>query len=52
LDLITGKTIVDLLLACQQEWGMGLIISSHDDYVAEKMDEVYQLNEGRLINLK
>lgn len=48
LDLATGKTIVDLLLSCQQEWGMGLIISSHDDYVAEKMDEIYTLSEGKL----
>lgn len=49
LDLATGKTIVDLLLACQQEWGMGLIISSHDNYVSEKMDEIYTLNQGTLL---
>jgi len=49
LDLETGKTIVDLLLSCQQEWGMGIIVSSHDAYVTEKMDDVYTLNEGRLI---
>jgi ABC-type lipoprotein export system ATPase subunit len=48
LDLATGKTIIDLLLACQQEWGMGIIISSHDEYVTEKMDEVYNLHEGKL----
>jgi lipoprotein-releasing system ATP-binding protein len=49
LDLATGKHIIDLLIACQKEWGMGIIVSSHDEYVAEKMDEVYQLHEGRLI---
>lgn len=48
LDLATGKTIVDLLLACYQEWGMGIIVSSHDDYVAEKMHEIYRLDEGTL----
>jgi lipoprotein-releasing system ATP-binding protein len=48
LDLATGKTIVNLLLSCHQEWGMGLIISSHDDYVAEKMNEIYNLSEGKL----
>jgi lipoprotein-releasing system ATP-binding protein len=48
LDLTTGKTIIDLLLACQQEWGMGIIISSHDEYVTEKMDAVYNLHEGDL----
>jgi len=49
LDLTTGKTIIDLLLSCAQEWGMGIIISSHDTYVTEKMDEVYELYEGKLI---
>jgi lipoprotein-releasing system ATP-binding protein len=49
LDLTTGKTIIDLLLSCAQEWGMGIIISSHDAYVTEKMDEVYELYEGKLI---
>lgn len=48
LDLATGKTIIDLLLSCKQEWGMGIIISSHDEYVAEKMDEVYKLENGKL----
>jgi len=48
LDLTTGKTIIDLLLACHKEWGMGIIISSHDQYVTEKMDEVYNLSEGNL----
>jgi ABC-type lipoprotein export system ATPase subunit len=48
LDLATGTAIIDLLLSCHQEWGMGLIISSHDEYVAEKMDEIYVLSEGKL----
>ncbi len=48
LDLATGKTIVDLLISCYHEWGMGIIVSSHDDYVAEKMHEIYRLDEGKL----
>lgn len=48
LDLATGKTIINLLLACQRKWGMGMIISSHDDYVAQAMHEVYELSEGTL----
>lgn len=48
LDLETGKTIIDLLLSCRQ-WGMGIIVSSHDDYVTEKMDAVYRLDQGTLI---
>jgi lipoprotein-releasing system ATP-binding protein len=48
LDIATGKNIVDLMIACQKEWGMGIIISSHDEYVAEKMNEIYELKEGIL----
>jgi lipoprotein-releasing system ATP-binding protein len=48
LDLATGKYIIDLLIACQKEWGMGIIVSSHDEYVAERMDEIYELREGTL----
>jgi ABC-type lipoprotein export system ATPase subunit len=48
LDLATGKTIIDLLLSCHQEWGMGIIVSSHDDYVAQAMNTVYELSEGKL----
>jgi len=48
LDEKTGAEIVDFLLECQAEWGMGLIISSHDAYVAQKMDTVYTLHDGRL----
>ncbi len=48
LDLATGKAIIDLLLSCHDEWGMGIIISSHDDYVTERMDEIFILSKGKL----
>jgi ABC-type lipoprotein export system ATPase subunit len=48
LDEHTGHEIVKLLLICQQEWGMGTIVSTHDDYVAQSMDTVYQLKDGLL----
>jgi ABC-type lipoprotein export system ATPase subunit len=48
LDLATGETIIKLLLACQREWGMGIIISSHDEYVTRAMNEVWELREGKL----
>jgi len=48
LDLATGKAIIELLLSCHQQWGMGIIVSSHDDYVAQAMNEVYELSEGTL----
>ena len=51
LDIATGNSIIDLLLSCRDEWDMGIIISSHDDYVTQKMDEIYTLVEGKLIKL-
>jgi len=48
LDIKTGKHIVDLLLVCKEKWGMGLIISSHDPYVAQSMDYRYELKNGML----
>src|SRR3990167_4954196 len=40
LDDIAGRVIVDLLCEYQREWGMGLIIASHDAQVAQAMDIV------------
>ncbi len=48
LDEKTGKEIVSLLLSLQKEWGMGLIISTHDRYVADAMEIRYRLHEGKL----
>ena len=48
LDIATGRTIIDLLLTCHHDLGMGLIISSHDEYVTERMDVVYELHQGIL----
>ena len=49
LDLETGKKIVDLLFAAQQEWNMGTIISSHDPYVAERMEKILHLENGIIL---
>ncbi len=48
LDEKTGKEIVSLLLSLQKEWGMGLIISTHDRYVADAMEIRYRLHNGML----
>jgi len=48
LDEKTGKKLVDFLVECQKAWGMGMIISSHDPYVAQLMQVVYQLHNGNL----
>ncbi|KKP36071.1 MAG: ABC-type antimicrobial peptide transport system, ATPase component [candidate division TM6 bacterium GW2011_GWF2_32_72] len=48
LDEETAKQLVDFILECKNIWSMGLIISSHDKYVAEKMDMVFKLHNGDL----
>lgn len=49
LDVPTGTKIVDLMLACQADWNMGIIVSSHDAYVAQKMGQVLRLENGILV---
>ena len=48
LDEKTGKEIISLLLSLQKEWGMGLIISTHDSYVADAMEIRYRLHDGSI----
>jgi len=48
LDIQTGKKIVDLILQCCKKWSMGAIITSHDPYIAQSMDRVYELRDGLL----
>ncbi len=48
LDEDTGKKIIDLLVTLSKKWHMGLIISSHDPYVAQKMEEVWVMHHGKL----
>jgi len=49
LDEKTGALIVDLLLKYQREWNMGIIICSHDMYVAERMEHSVRLRDGQLV---
>ena len=49
LDVTTGNRIIELLLACHHEWHMGIIVSSHDAYVAQRMNAILQLNNGILL---
>ncbi len=52
LDEDTGKKIIDLLITLSKRWNMGLIISSHDPYVAHQMNEVLEMHHGTLIRKK
>ena len=48
LDKKTGEVIIDLLLQCHKESHMGLIVSSHDPAVINKMDIILSLENGLL----
>lgn len=48
LDIKTGKTIIDLLIHCHTELQMGIIVSTHDTYVAQAMQEIYVMHDGKL----
>lgn len=50
LDTHTGNAIISLLLAFQKEWNMGLLISTHNPLVAEKMEVTLTLKDGTLIS--
>ncbi len=48
LDRATGTVVLDLLLAAVRDQGTTLIIITHDESVAARMDRVFTLQEGRL----
>lgn len=48
LDEQTSLSVINFLHDCQKEWGMGLVISSHNPYVAQSMDYTYHLHNGKL----
>ncbi len=48
LDEQTGRDMMRLILRLQKEWCMGIIVSTHDQYVADCMQMRYRLHDGRL----
>ena len=50
LDEKTGRAIVDLLLDLQATLQMGLVISTHDQYVAQAMNVIYEIEGGKMVS--
>jgi ABC-type lipoprotein export system ATPase subunit len=48
LDADNAKLILDFLLRCKNEWGMGIIICSHDKNIYSAMEHVFELKDGIL----
>ncbi|MFH0898569.1 MAG: ABC transporter ATP-binding protein [bacterium] len=46
LDEENAQVIVELLLQGCREWGMGLILCTHDKKVYDKMDKIFRLHNG------
>jgi lipoprotein-releasing system ATP-binding protein len=49
LDAKTAQEIVSLLIQLQKEWNMGLILSTHDESIAQRLDEQYLFFEQTLL---
>jgi len=48
LDKATAAQVVQVLLRLNEEFGTSLIVVTHDMALAEKMDTIYTIEEGRL----
>lgn len=52
LDVQTGMKIIDLIVHAKQTWNMGIVITTHDEYVADRMDHVFELTRGKLTQIR
>lgn len=50
LDAQTSISIIDLLLSSAQKWHMGLIISTHDQSLANRLDQKFHVENALLKN--
>lgn len=49
LDSATGREIIDLLLSLTDEYGMTLMVGTHDVEVAAGCDRIVRLRDGRIV---
>lgn len=48
LDSTTGASVLKTLLRLAEEWGIAIVVSTHDSRVAERFAVVWVMREGRL----
>jgi len=46
LDQATAKAVSQLILRYQEQWNMGLIISTHDPLIISSMEQIITINNG------
>ena len=49
LDSVTGREIIDLLLTLREQFGMTMLVATHDAEVAAQCDRIVRLADGRII---
>ncbi|MGZ0147743.1 ABC transporter ATP-binding protein [Kribbella sp. WER1] len=49
LDADTGAHVLDVLLQAADETGAALVVTTHDPAVADRLDEHWQMHDGRLV---
>lgn len=50
LDEATSNQIIEVFLKCKEKYGQTLVIITHDDEVAEKMERIIALRDGKVIS--
>lgn len=48
LDEVTGRQIIELLLTYKKKYAMGLVISTHDMNIAQKMDFLIKIENKKI----
>lgn len=49
LDSGTGREIIDLLLSLREQYGMTMLVATHDAEVAANCDRIVRLHDGRIL---
>jgi putative ABC transport system ATP-binding protein len=49
LDSVTGREIIDLLLKLREQYGMTMLVATHDAEVATSCDRIVRLQDGKII---
>jgi len=52
LDSATGEMILNLLIKFQRKWNMALILSTHNEKIADCMEVILILKDGKLVQNK
>jgi putative ABC transport system ATP-binding protein len=50
LDSVTGGEILDLLLDLREQYGMTILVATHDPQVAARCDRLVRLRDGSVVD--